>query len=171
MLTKNNTPLLSRRTAWVALLVIVLAGLAVVAVPVWIIQPFAPQSQSGLELSYSLRQWSPVATIVAAAAALGLVVWLWLGARRWSSKAVLIVIAAPLFIAAWFSRQNHFEWMFNPLTSAAYARVSEAGFVADTDMVLAVENSGDAAAYPVRLLAYHHIAQDVVGGTPVVVTY
>jgi hypothetical protein len=26
-------------------------------------------------------------------------------------------------------------------------------------------------AYPVRLMAYHHLVQDVVGGTPLVATY
>ena len=36
---------------------------------------------------------------------------------------------------------------------------------------VAVERNGEAAAYPVRQLAYHHIVQDVVGGVPIVVTY
>jgi hypothetical protein len=61
--------------------------------------------------------------------------------------------------------------MFNPLANTAYAKVSDTGFVADTDMVLAVENNGEAVAYPVRLMAYHHLVQDTVGGTPVVATY
>ena len=61
--------------------------------------------------------------------------------------------------------------MFNPLTNAAYARGSDASFVGGADMVLAVENNGDAVAYPVRLLAYHHVVQDIVGGTPIVATY
>jgi hypothetical protein len=38
-------------------------------------------------------------------------------------------------------------------------------------MVIAVDIKGDAVAYPVRQLAYHHIVQDVVGDTPIVVTY
>ena len=37
--------------------------------------------------------------------------------------------------------------------------------------MLAVERNGEAAAYPVRQVAYHHIVQDVVGGVPVAVTY
>ncbi len=41
----------------------------------------------------------------------------------------------------------------------------------DTDMVLAVEINGEAVAYPVRLMAYHHLVHDVVGGTPIVATY
>jgi uncharacterized protein DUF3179 len=34
-----------------------------------------------------------------------------------------------------------------------------------------VEIAGDAVAWPVRQMAYHHIVQDEVGGVPVVSTY
>ena len=30
---------------------------------------------------------------------------------------------------------------------------------------------GEAAAYPIRQMAYHHLVHDTVGGVPVVVTY
>ena len=82
-----------------------------------------------------------------------------------------MVIVLPLLAATWFARQNHFEWMFHPLTQTAYARTTDAGFVADADMVLAVEKKGEAVAYPVRQMAYHHLVHDVVGGTPIVATY
>lgn len=171
MSTTSRTLFAPRRTAWAALLVLVLLGMAIVFTPVWLIQPFRPQSQRGLELSYSLRRWSPLLTIIASVAALALVVWLWRGSHRWWRKALLIVALLPLFAATWFARQNHFEWMFNPLPNAAYAKASEADFVADTDMVMAVEKGGEAVAYPIRLMAYHHIVQDTVGGTPIVATY
>jgi hypothetical protein len=61
--------------------------------------------------------------------------------------------------------------MFHPLASADYSKASDAGFVADTDIVMAVDNNGEATAYPVRQMAYHHVVQDVVGGTPIVATY
>ena len=153
------------------MLVIVLVGLVMVLIPVWLIQPFRPQSQRGVELSYALRRWSPLVTLIASATAFILLVRLWLGSRRWWRKAALIIILVPLLAATWFSRQNHFEWMFNPLADATYAQAREAGFVDDTDMVIAVEHNGDAVAYPVRLMAYHHLIQDVVGGTPLVATY
>lgn len=171
METRNSTASSYRRGAWFALLSIVLLGLAMVLVPAWIIQPFRPQSEPGVELSYALRRWSPLVTLLASAAALLLVARLWSGARRWWRKVALVMLVAPLLLAAWFARQNYFEWMFAPLADAAYARADEAGFVADDDMVLAVENRNDAVAYPVRLMAYHHLVQDTVGGTPIVATY
>src|SRR6185436_18859964 len=69
------------------------------------------------------------------------------------------------------ARQNHFEWMFNPLANAGYVKANEAAFVSDADIVMAVDSNGEAAAYPIRQMAYHHLDQDTVGGTPIVATY
>jgi len=167
----KRTPSPGRKAAWATLLVITLVGLAIVLAPVWIIQPFKPQSARGLEASYAMRRWSPWVTLIALALALILVAWLWRGSRRWWKKALLVIVLIPSLVVTWFARQNHFEWMFNPLANAAYAKTSEAGFVDDADIVIAVESNGEAAAYPVRLMAYHHVVQDVVGGTPIVATY
>jgi hypothetical protein len=171
MLTEKINSFLSRRAAWLTLIVIVLAGLAMVAIPVWLIMPFKPQTARGLEISYVLKRWSPLVTVIACVLALLLVLRLWGGARRWWRKAILVVLLLPLFASTWFARQNHFEWMFNPLARATYVKADEAGFVNDSDMVMTVKNNGEAVAYPVRLMAYHHVVQDVVGGTPITVTY
>jgi uncharacterized protein DUF3179 len=170
MTTGNTSPFRGRKAAWAGLLVITLGALAFVLVPAWIIQPFRPQSARGLEVSYALRRWSPWVTLIALASTLILVAWLWRGSRWWK-KALLLLVLIPSLAATWFARQNHFEWMFNPLANAAYAKTSEAAFVDDADIVMAIESNGEAAAYPVRLMAYHHLVQDVVGGTPIVATY
>ena len=159
-----------RRIAWAGLLVLVLIVLSAVIIPVGLIMPFRSQSQRGLALAFTLRRWSPSLTLVAAVIAFALVFWLWSNSR-WGRKAVLVAALIPVFSSAWFARQNHFEWMFNPLPNAAYAKISEANFVSDSDMLLAVENQGEAVAYPIRLMAYHHLVQDTVGGTPLVATY
>ncbi len=159
-----------RRFAWAVLTILVLTVLSAVIIPVGLIMPFRSQSQRGLALAFGLRRWSPSLTLVAAVIAIALVVWLWSNSRWWR-KAVLVVALIPIFSAAWFARQNHFEWMFNPLPNPAYAKITEANFVGDSDMLLAVENRGEAVAYPIRLMAYHHLVQDTVGGTPIVATY
>ncbi len=169
-MTKNNTSTSNRRAAWLALLVLALVALAIVVIPVWIIQPFKPQTSRGLGLAMAMRTWSPIVTVVALIFAFALVVWLWRGSRWWR-KALLVLILLPLLPVTWFARQNHFEWMFHPLPSAAYAKASDASFVSDADMVLTVENNGEAVAYPVRLMAYHHLVQDTIGGKPIVATY
>ena len=160
----------SRWKLWLALLLLLVTTLAVVAIPVFVIMPFKAQTATGVEWSYWLRLIAPWVTIIASVLALLLCFKLWHGARWWSRIAILVLLL-PLFAATWFARQNHFEWMFNPLPNAAYAKVSEANFVNDNDMVLAVEINGEAVAYPVRQMAYHHVVNDVVGGKPITATY
>jgi hypothetical protein len=159
----------SRRLLWFLLVIIVAVTLAVVIVPAWVIQPFRPQSPRGLEVSFALKRVAPFVTIVALLACLALVVKLWRGAR-WS-RVFLVIILLPPAVSAWFARQNHFEWMFNPLANAGYALADAATFVADTDLVMAVARNGEAVAYPIRQLAYHHLVPDTVGRVPIVVTY
>jgi hypothetical protein len=171
MTINNGASFPSRRTAWITLLLLVLISLAMVLPPVWIVQPFKSQSERGLALSYVLRRWSPIVTLAASVLALMIIAWLWSDTRRWWRKAVFVLIAVPLLASTWFARQNHFEWMFNPLANATYVKPNEATFIDDTDIVMVVENNGEAVAYPIRFMAYHHVVQDVVGGTPIVATY
>ena len=159
------------KTAWLILLAIVLLVVAMVFTPVWFIKPFSAQTEKQLEISYFLKNWSPILTIVFALAAIALSVFIWKNSKRWFGKVALIVPLFIILVFTWFARQNHFEWMFNPLKNANFAKVSETDFVADDEMVLAVKVNGDAVAFPVRQMAYHHIAQDVVGGTPITATY
>jgi uncharacterized BrkB/YihY/UPF0761 family membrane protein len=162
---------LSRKAAWALLFLMVLAALAMVAIPVWIVMPFKAETPQGLELAYTLKRWSPLVTLVIAVMALALMLWLWRGARRWWRKTALLMALFFALLAAWFARQNHFEWLFNPISEVAYSQTGEAGFVDDDDKVLAVEINGEAAAYPIRQMAYHHIVNDVVGGVPITATY
>jgi hypothetical protein len=161
----------SRRGAWLALLLLPLLALAVVMVPVMLIRPFTSQSPSAIELAYTLRRWSPWLTIALSLAALGLAVRLWREAPRLIPRIAAALLALAAVATTWMSRQNHFEWMFAPLPDARFVRAAEANAVAPEDMVLAVMTGGDAVAYPVRQIAYHHLVEDSVGGVPVVATY
>ncbi len=162
---------LGYKSSWLLLLLVVTVSFAFIFIPVYLIQPFAPQTERAVALSYFLKTWSPIVTLLIALGVIGLAFAAWKSSKRWHSKVPLIL---PIFLAllfAWFARQNHFEWMFNPLASSDFAKASAVDFVKDDEMVLAVKINGEAVAYPVSLMAYHHIAQDVVGGTPITATY
>jgi hypothetical protein len=161
----------TRIAAWLLLFLLVPAALAMVAIPVWIVMPFKAETPEGLKLAYTLKHWSPIVTLISAIIAVALVVWLWRGARRWWRKTALVIALLFALIPAWFARQNHFEWMFNPISDIAYSKIGDTSFVDDDDKVLAVEINGEAAAYPIRQMAYHHIVNDVVGGVPITATY
>jgi hypothetical protein len=151
-----------------ALFLLVAAAFTIVILPAYILNPFAPETERGLTVAYTAKRYAPVVTLVLIAAGLWLATKLW---NRWWRKTLVVFALLLLATAAWLSHQNHFEWMFAPLSSSTYAAAAEAGFVETDDMVLAVAMNGEAAAYPVRLLAYHHIVHDVVGRVPIVVTY
>lgn len=161
----------NRIIAWFSLFAIGAAALAMIAVPVFLIKPFSPQTERDLAISFALKSWSPIATIVLVVLALFVAAYIWRSSRRWYGKAFLIVPLFVLAISVWFARQNHFEWMFNPLANSSYAKTNEADFVSDDEMILAIELNGEAASYPVRQMAYHHLVHDTVGGVPIVATY
>jgi hypothetical protein len=159
-----------RRLAVMAIFILTLISLTVVLVPVWLIMPWRAQTERILELSYIFRRVSPILTVIIAVAIVISMVRIWRG-RRWWTKGAMTIALLLAFFCVWASRFNHFELIFNPIKDPTYTATGEAGFLADSDMVMAVEINGEAAAYPIRQLAYYHVVQDVVGGVPVVVTY
>jgi len=167
---KTGTARGTRRLLVLACVLIFLCSFTLVAVPVWLIMPFKAQTPGGIEVSYLFRRWSPVLTIVATLAICALSIYMWKAARWWT-RGFLVILFLISLVPAWASRQNHFEWMFKPIADPKYSRIPQATNVADGDMVLAVEMNGDAAAYPIREMAYHHVVEDIVGGVPLAATY
>lgn len=156
---------------WILLFLVATLSLITVVVPVFVIQPFKAQTPSLLQLSYSLRSWAEIITLLALILGLILQYSLWRKTQRRLGKLFIAVMIFPLLTSSWFARQNHFEWMFAPLSDTAYVKVEQVDFIEDKDMVLAIELNGEAVAYPIKQLAYHHIVQDIVGETPIVATY
>jgi hypothetical protein len=162
----------SARRLWALLLFFAVAlAIAIVLVPAFLIQPFKPQTTSQIEVSYLLRRWSPLLTILIAIGAGLIAALMWRGARAWWRKAALAACVLVAVGTVWASRQNHFEWMFNPLPDARFSVANETTFVAPDDVVMGIEIDGESVAYPVRQMAYHHIVQDTVGRTPIAATY
>lgn len=161
----------SRRGVWAGLVTAAIVSLAVVAVPVFLIRPFSPQTPSSMALAFTLRRWSPLITLVALVIALVLAGRLWNPGRRLLARGGAVFALLLVGLAAWGARQNHFEWMFRPLPGPGFVRAAAAAHVAPGDMVMAVDRNNDPVAFPVRQLAYHHLVQDSVGGVPIVATY
>ena len=159
-----------RKLVWLMLFLLVVAVVVVVLTPVFLIMPFKAQTPRTMEISYLMRRWSPWLTVLALLLMLTIAVRLWIGGR-WFGRIALVLLLLPTLGATWLARQNHFEWMFNPLPNPAYAKASDASFVNDEDRVLAVTINGEAVAYPIRLMGYHHVVEDTVGSTPIVATY
>ena len=48
---------------------------------------------------------------------------------------------------------------------------AEADYLIDTDLVFGVEINGDARAYPLRIMGWHEMFNEVIGGVPVALAY
>jgi hypothetical protein len=156
---------------WIALLVTVAAGVAVIAFPTFYIMPFKPQKASLMALALQARAVAPIATTIAAILSAALAILLVVRSRRWWSRTLAVLVLTPIGLATWFAHQNHFEWMFNPLDSPQYVDAGKAKFVKPDDVVMAVTIGGEAVAYPIRQIGYHHVINDVIGRKPIVATY
>jgi len=146
------------------------ALVALAVVPLLIDQPFGAQTPGSLAAAFYMRRWSPFVTLAAGVLYLTLVAVNWRRMRMLGRSAAVVALAV-VASTMWFTRQNPFEWMFNPLPGSRYLSASSASFVQPGDIVLAVRVGDDAAAYPVRQMAYHHLVNDRIGGSPAVVTY
>ncbi len=146
------------------------AMIAIVALPLALDQPFGAQTPRVMAVVYALRRWSPVVTVAGVAMMLATALVAWRRSRI-VAKAALTIGLAVTVATAWFARQNPFEWMFNPLPRPAFVAARDASFIQPEDLVLAVRVADEAAAYPVRQMAYHHLVNDRIGRTPAVVTY
>jgi hypothetical protein len=156
---------------WALLVLTVIAGFGIIAFPTLYIMPFKTQDARVLGWALMARTLAPTATLVAAILATILAVLTILRTRRWWLRPLPLLVLAPVVFGAWFARQNHFEWMFAPQTTLAHVDGAKATFVQPDDLVMSVARQGAAIAYPIRQLAYHHIANDLIAGEPIVATY
>ena len=57
------------------------------------------------------------------------------------------------------------------LTNPRFLRVKDATFLRDTDRVVMIDIAGDTRAYPLSILNWHEVVNDVVGQVPIAVIY
>lgn len=67
---------------------------------------------------------------------------------------------------AWMHKRG---W-FTPLTDPATVPLTEETYPDDEPMLVVQVETGT-RVYPVRAMAQHHVANDIIGGTPITVTY
>src|SRR5215470_6550284 len=68
-------------------------------------------------------------------------------------------------------RRTEFRRLMRHVSSGWGSATGSIAALGDTEPVIALSIGEDARAYPLRVLIWHEIANDIVGSTPVVVTY
>ena len=134
---------------------------------VYFIMPMpGSQQMNSIDLAYFLYKWRWIFRgLFAAMIFLGLFKTQW--KRKWLLFFPIAIVAAVIYMAnfvmaadAMFKQPKHLL-----LVSA------ESNKVDSNRLVIGVSVNGEAKAYPIRFLGYHHHIQDTVGGKPIMVTY
>ena len=60
---------------------------------------------------------------------------------------------------------------FVPLDDPEFLVAEDASFLGDDNLVLGLYIEGQARAYPVGMVYYHHVVNDTVDGRPILITY
>ena len=137
------------------------------AASVYFIMPMpGSQQMNSIDLAYFLYKWRWIFRgLFAAMIFLGLFRSQW--KRKWLLVFPLAIVAVVIYMANFVMAADHM--FYQPknklLVSAAENKVDS------NRLVIGVVNNGQAKAYPIRFLGYHHQVQDTVGGKPVIVTY
>ena len=138
--------------------------------PLYVIRPFRHQGARELAVALFVKQIGPVASVVFAVLALAIVLVSWGTWRRWIGKTAAVALLFFALAGAYLARVNVYELMFHHLGNPQFEAAKDAAIDKD-DMVIAVRLNGEARAYPVREMAYHHVVNDKLGGEPIASTY
>jgi hypothetical protein len=82
----------------------------------------------------------------------------------------LIPLLALIYIAYKFNFEMTADHMFVEPQHLAFTSKAK-NILGDSSLVIAVAHNGEAKAYPIRYILYHHQVRDTLGGKPIMVTY
>jgi len=134
---------------------------------VYFIMPMpGSQQMNSIDLAYFLYKWRWIFRgLFAAMIFLGLFKAQW--KRKWLLIFPIAIVAAVVYMANFVMAADA---MFKQPKQLLLVN-AEANKVDSNRLVLGVSINGEAKAYPIRFLGYHHHIQDTVGGKPIMVTY
>jgi hypothetical protein len=152
--------------------IIGVVGLIVVEIAnVYFIMPMpGSQRMRSVDAAYAIYRWRWwLRALFAAVALAGLLpAWRTGGRRaRWLVPASLALAAAVAYAANFRMAADH---MFRQPTVLRMVPAAN-NTVAGDRLVVGVALNGDARAYPLQFIGYHHQVRDTVGGQPVLVSY
>ena len=124
------------------------------------------QQMDSIDLAYFLYRWRWVFRILFA----GLMILGWSKSnwkRKWLIIFPLAAITAVVYMTNFVMAADHMFYQPNHviMTDALKNEVDS------NRLVIGVVHNGEARAYPIRFLGYHHQILDTVGGKPMIITY
>ncbi|HRX93579.1 MAG TPA: DUF3179 domain-containing (seleno)protein [Chitinophagaceae bacterium] len=146
-----------------------LAGLILFEVlNVYFIMPMpGSQEMKSISIAYFLYSWRWIIRAVFLLMVIMGIVDAFRRKRKWIPAIVLLVACSVAYL---FNFKMTAEKMFlQPKHVMLKSRAENV--LPGSRLVIGVENNGEANAYPIEFLAYHHQIKDSIGGKPVIITY
>jgi len=134
---------------------------------VYLIMPMpGSQKMNSIDIAYFLYQWRWIFRVVFGAMLLaGLFTANW--KRKWVPAIPLIILVAIAYMVNFKMAADHMFYQPQKVLMVN-ATVNK---VDSNRLIIGIVNNGEAKAYPIQFLGYHHQVQDSIGGKPVIVTY
>ncbi|MDE3250116.1 MAG: DUF3179 domain-containing protein [Bacteroidota bacterium] len=89
--------------------------------------------------------------------------------KRWQQFVLTVFLIFYGVVFYFFNFRFEADKMFYQPRHKDFAAANLSG--ADTVLVIGVEMNGEAKAFPIQIIGYHHQVRDTIGGTAVMVTY
>ena len=154
-----------RKLFWTGLL-----GLIVFEIlNVYFIMPMpGSQRMDSITLAYFLYKWRWVfRTLFGIMIVVGLLRASWHPKRKWLLLVPIVALFGVIYMANF---KMAADAMFEQPKQVILVPADQ-NKVDSNRLVVALSVNGEAKAYPIRFLGYHHHVQDTVGGQPIMVTY
>lgn len=136
---------------------------------VYFIMPM-PGSQeiNSIDIAYFLYSWRWIFRIVFGFMVIFGFLKLWKTPR----KIVRIITLLPLIAVTYlFNFVMVADKMFLQAETLVFKSAAENDQIPSDQIIIGVECNGEAKAYPLEFLAYHHQVRDIVGGKEIMITY
>jgi hypothetical protein len=137
---------------------------------VYFIMPFSSQQSDTVDLAYFIHLniiWIRIIGILLIAYP----VFYYFRFGNWKAKvAISVSLVAYVVVAYMFNFRFLADKMFLQPGNNVYASVPD-NKVPRTNLIIGVNVNGEARAYPIQFIGYHHQVRDTVGGSPIMVTY
>jgi hypothetical protein len=137
---------------------------------VYFVMPFpGSQHNETVDLAYWISRnilWIRILTLAVAGFAL---IRVFKQGKLWEKIILPLVLLAYIPVFVLFNYRFDAENIFHQPTDKSFIPVAES--VDKTKLVIGVVVNGEAKAYPIQLIGYHHQVMDTIGNEPVIITY
>ena len=137
---------------------------------VYFIMPMpGSQRMRSIDMAYTIYGWRWASRLLFGTMIVAGVLPMWRtsNSTRWFAPLGLILVVGITYA---FNFRMSADHMFLQPTRVTMATANK-NTVAQDRLVVGIELNGDARAYPLQFIGYHHQVRDTVGGQPVLVSY